>query len=85
MTKATFNGPRHRELRKFLAETECAFCMWHHKASSETLIEAWFLNGKVVIFGFYEPDGWDVWLPGAEGQTEHAFAEIRAAVGLDPI
>ena len=85
MAKATFNGPRHKELQKFLAKTACAFCMWQHKVNSQTRIEAWNLHGRVVVFAFYEPDGWDVWLPGVESLTEKAFAEIRAAIGLDPI
>lgn len=85
MAKTKFNGPRHNELRKFLAETERAFCVWQHKPSAITLIEEWFINGRLVIFALHAPDGWDVWLPGAEGQTEHAFAEIRRAVGLEPV
>ena len=85
MAKAKFNGPEHQELRKFLAKTENAFCLWQHKVSSQTLFEAWVMNGRLVIFAFYEPDGWVVWLPSTESETENAFAEIRAAIGLDPI
>ena len=85
MAKTKFNGPRHQELRKFLATIENKFCLWQYKVSSLTYVEAQFLNGRIVIFAFYEPDGWDVWLPGAEDKTEPAFAEIRRAVGLDPV
>ena len=85
MAKTKFNGPRHSELRMFLATIENKFCLWQHKVSSQTIFETWFLNSRVVIFAFYEPDGWDVWLPGAEDKTEPAFAEIQRAVGLDPV
>ena len=85
MSKATFNGPQHQELRKFLAETKHTFCIWQHKVNSQTLIEAQFINGRIVIFAYHKPDGWAVWLQSTKRETENVFAEIRAATGLDPI
>ena len=85
MAKAKFDGPRHHELRKFLTETKHTFCAWQHKVGTQTLIQAQVVNGIIVIFAFYEPDGWNVWLLGTERKTENAFNEIRTATGLDPI
>ena len=85
MTKAKFNGPRHKELREFITKTERTYSAWQYKPSSETLVQAYLMNGRIVIFAFYEPNGWDVWLPGAEIKTKNVFAAIRAATGLHAI
>mgnify|MGYP001598228227 CR=1 FL=1 len=85
MAKAKFNGPQHQELRKFLAKTKSTLCVWQYKVSSQTLIEARFMNSSIVIFALYEPDGWDVWLPSKKAKTEECFTEICEALGLDQV